>query len=70
MQFYALFWTFLQLETAQRHLLSIIWTILKITVYKIFEQSNKHVTYFVIISVIVNELLNFKITEFFMKHKK
>lgn len=64
-----LIWEILWSDTAQSYLLmKIIRTILKTNEYKIEELSDKHVTYFICIYFIVNQLFKFKVTEFLMNH--
>lgn len=48
------------IQIVQHPLLIKTVTILKIIVGKIYELSDKHVTYFIFISVPLNELFNFK----------
>lgn len=56
----------LNISTAwlQRHLLEDIWANFKIIAYKIYELLYKHPAYFTFISIIVNELLYFKVEAF------
>lgn len=50
---------FLQFECEQSHLLKKYWAIFQITVYKFHKLPAKHVTYFIFIFIIVNDILIF-----------
>lgn len=58
----------LHFETLQRHLLMKISAVFKITVCKTYELHDKHFIYLIFIVILVNELLNFKFRESFMKY--
>lgn len=66
--FYALVWAFLQFETEQSHLLTNIWSIFKITTYKIYQLSYASVSYFMFIVKMHVDLLNFKVRMNFLGH--
>lgn len=59
MPFYTFVWVRLQIRLR----LTQIWIFFQISFYKFYELPDKHITYFVFMSILINELLNLNVSK-------